>query len=313
MFTRRRAWVFLWITCVALTSTLPLVAGAVPSNLPDEVRRALDSEGPDVSSDNAEQGRSKSTRAPDEPLPDGRGPIGGSADPSIGVGPVVTGFGVFPVAADADLTNTYGAPRSGGRSHQGVDIFAPKMAPVVAVAAGVVVKAKVSSGRSGTYVVIEHPDGTKSYYLHLNNDTPGTDDGLGEGIAPGIASGVAVSAGTVVGFVGDSGNAEDTPPHLHFEFHVAGAGAVDPYTLLLAAERGEVGLLGLQALPHTGSNTDRELVVAIALIVAGMMIIWRDRQLELVIVRTSPVITLALQFLLWRGQALDRLMGERVN
>ena len=67
----------------------------------------------------------------------------------------------------------------------------------------------------------------------------------------------------------------------------------------------------MQALPFTGSKADEEvLVFALALIVAGMTVIRRARQLELAIVRSGPVVTLAIEFLLWRGRALDRLMGD---
>ncbi|MGH8911797.1 MAG: S-layer homology domain-containing protein, partial [Acidimicrobiia bacterium] len=70
--------------------------------------------------------------------------------------------------------------------------------------------------------------------IHLNNDSPGTDDGLAWGIAPGIERGVAVTAGQLIGWVGDSGNAEWSGSHLHFEIRVEGA-AVNSYPSLLVA------------------------------------------------------------------------------
>jgi peptidoglycan hydrolase-like protein with peptidoglycan-binding domain len=81
-----------------------------------------------------------------------------------------------------------------------------------------------------------------SWYIHLNNDTPGTDDGLGWGIAEGIVPGARVSAGQLIGWVGDSGNAEDTDPHLHFELHDAYGVIVDPYPALLLAQLGGLGV-----------------------------------------------------------------------
>ncbi len=73
------------------------------------------------------------------------------------------------------------------------------------------------------------------WYIHLNNDTPGTDDGLGWGFADGISSGVHVTAGQLIGWVGDSGNAEWTASHLHFELHHPDHGSVNPYPHLREA------------------------------------------------------------------------------
>jgi len=89
-------------------------------------------------------------------------------------------------------------------------------------------------------VVLEDAEGYTYDYIHLNNDTPGTDDGHGGrqyAIAPDIQRGARVVKGQVVGWVGDSGNAESTLPHLHFEIHIPEGAAIDPYESLLAAER----------------------------------------------------------------------------
>lgn len=133
------------------------------------------------------------------------------------------------------LTRSFGDPRPGGRSHEGEDILAPKMTPVVAAASGVVIWAQAGgSGRCCALTLLHH-DGWRTRYLHLNNDTPGTDDGRGHGIAPDIEIGSEVAAGDLIGWVGDSGNAEDTPPHLHFELRRPDGRAVDPYPSLRAA------------------------------------------------------------------------------
>jgi peptidoglycan hydrolase-like protein with peptidoglycan-binding domain len=133
----------------------------------------------------------------------------------------------------------FGACRGGcTRLHEGVDIMAPKGTEVYAVAA-----ATVSwIGSNCCSVFLQHDDGWQSWYIHLNNDTPGTDDGLGWGIAAGIIPGARVAAGQLIGWVGDSGNAEDTAPHLHFELHDAYGVKLDPYPSVLMAQRGGAGV-----------------------------------------------------------------------
>ena len=142
---------------------------------------------------------------------------------------------LFPVAGEHSYVDTFGAPRSGGRTHQGTDTFADKLTPVVAAAGGTIVRVAIGD-LSGRYIVIQHEDGWRSYYLHLNNDTPGTDDGLGAAPVDGIVVGAVVEAGDLLDFVGDSGNAEGTPPHLHFELHRPDGTAVNPYGHLLEAQ-----------------------------------------------------------------------------
>jgi len=142
---------------------------------------------------------------------------------------------VFPVAGEHSFVDTFGAPRDGGRrTHKGNDIFAAKGTPVVAVADGTI--ALMDTGNlAGQYIGLRHDDGWRSMYMHLNNDTPGTDDGQGIGFAEGIREGQHVSAGTVIGFVGDSGNAESTSPHLHFELHQPDGAKINPFSALIDA------------------------------------------------------------------------------
>ncbi len=136
----------------------------------------------------------------------------------------------------SEFGNDWGDSRSGGRRHQGTDIFAAKHSEVRAVADGIVV-ALGEKGRSGYYVRIEHAGGWESWYMHLNNDTPGSDDGSGgpgAAFAEGLEEGDYVPAGTVIGYVGDSGNAEGASSHTHFELH-DGAHRVNPYEYLVDA------------------------------------------------------------------------------
>ena len=141
----------------------------------------------------------------------------------------------FPVSGDNHYTDTWHAPRSGGRVHLGTDIMADKMVPIVAVAAGTVGWMHNELGGNCCDMELNHDDGWSTTYIHMNNDTPGTDDGLGWGFADGIARGVHVEAGQIIGWVGDSGNAELAGSHLHFELYHPEYGAINPYPHLQAA------------------------------------------------------------------------------
>jgi hypothetical protein len=140
----------------------------------------------------------------------------------------------FPHAPTNELRydDTWGAARSGGRGHQGTDIMSPKGLEVLAVADGTVVGLK-GGPLSGYYIRLDH-NGWESWYMHLNNDTPGTDDGRGgeeAAYVAGLSIGDRVAAGSVIGYVGDSGNAESAGSHTHFELHI-GDRAVNPYSYL---------------------------------------------------------------------------------
>ena len=135
-------------------------------------------------------------------------------------------------------SDTYGAPRSGGRSHIGVDIIGPKMIPLVAVNDSVVTWGEFDNA-GGNIVRIRDTNGWEFQYIHINNDTPGTDDGNAScrhAFAAKICDtldghriqkGLEFKAGELIGYLGDSGNAEWTVAHLHFEvYQPDGAGGV---------------------------------------------------------------------------------------
>jgi hypothetical protein len=151
---------------------------------------------------------------------------------------------VFPVTGGPYYySDTWGAPRPGGRTHEGTDIltFGVKGLPVLAAADGTVGWMHAEQGGRCCAMEIVHDDGWRSWYIHLNNDTQNpdgsySDDGQGWGFADGIAPGAHVTAGQVIGYVGDSGNAENTAPHLHFELHRPDRVKVNPYPHLVAAE-----------------------------------------------------------------------------
>lgn len=117
----------------------------------------------------------------------------------------------------AALTDTWGGARSGGRTHEGIDIFARRNTPIRATTGGVVLNVG-PNGLGGRTVMILGPGGQRHYYAHLER-------------YPALKRGEWVKAGAVVGYVGDSGNARGTPPHLHYGIYTAG-GAINPYPLL---------------------------------------------------------------------------------
>jgi murein DD-endopeptidase MepM/ murein hydrolase activator NlpD len=153
-----------------------------------------------------------------------------SADP-----PFEIRFPQDPIATD--FVDNFGAPRPGGRRHEGVDLNAAKLTEVYAFADGVV--ASITVGRSsGRHIAIEHAAGWETHYMHLNNDDPDTDDGEAAWdltVAPGVEVGSRVVAGQLIAWVGDSGNAEDGA-HTHFELHIDGR-VVNPYPYLAEAYR----------------------------------------------------------------------------
>jgi hypothetical protein len=138
---------------------------------------------------------------------------------------------VFPVAGGAKYTNDWGGKRSaeatgGTGKHQGTDLFAPEGTPVVAVVDGIVSKigpSKIGGNRiwiNGTY-----------YYAHL------------KGFAKGLKVGQRVKAGQVIGYVGTTGDAKGTPPHLHFGYDpngTQGQSYANPYDKLRSWAAGRI-------------------------------------------------------------------------
>jgi murein DD-endopeptidase MepM/ murein hydrolase activator NlpD len=166
-------------------------------------------------------------------------PKGGAApEPTFGfpvrqppqVTPKLTAGGyVFPVYGPSSFTDTFGSARSdvAGGWHHGDDIFAPLGAPILAVAAGSVFSVGWNK-IGGNRLWLRDGQGNLFYYAHLSAFTP---------LA---VNGNRVNAGDVLGFVGNTGDAQGTPTHLHFEIHPVGLiglgydGAVNPTTYLLA-------------------------------------------------------------------------------
>lgn len=130
-----------------------------------------------------------------------------------------------PVAGDVSFTDTYGAARSGGRSHEGVDMFAPEGTPLVAVADGTTFLVEnVDDDIGGVSLWIRARNGETYYYAHNNTNVVQAD-------------GVHVRRGQILAYVGRTGNAEGTKPHLHFEIHPSGAQPTNPTGMVAAACR----------------------------------------------------------------------------
>jgi septal ring factor EnvC (AmiA/AmiB activator) len=131
--------------------------------------------------------------------------------------PPPSGGSACPVAGAVSFSDTWGAPRSGGRSHQGVDMIAARGTPIAAIYDGKI--KRIASGRlSGLAVWLRADNGDEFFYAHL--------DSYGD-----ISTGMTVSAGYTIGYNGSSGNAPNWLPHLHFEWHPGGGSAVNPYPL----------------------------------------------------------------------------------
>lgn len=124
----------------------------------------------------------------------------------------------LPDVTKRQIADTWGAPRGVGRRHQGQDIFAPRGTPVFSATHGYVLRIGENS-LGGQTVSVIGSGGRVYYYAHL------------EGYAPGLEVGDRVSPRTVLGFVGTTGNAQGTPPHLHFGIYTA-TGAINPLPLL---------------------------------------------------------------------------------
>jgi murein DD-endopeptidase MepM/ murein hydrolase activator NlpD len=131
---------------------------------------------------------------------------------------------VFPVAGKCGFVDSWMAPRSGGRRHEGVDIISPRGTPVVAAVDGTITRQGFDSpgslGGNTLRLTAAGPTGTYYFMGHF------------ESFAEGIKVGAEVKAGDVIAYVGSTGNT--SVPHLHFEVHPNGGPAVNPYPVVKA-------------------------------------------------------------------------------
>jgi|GEM_PF-1202703 len=184
------------------------------------------------------------------------GPPAEAAAPRYGFGQMVNYPLVFPAAEPHVLGGrTHFWDQRYNGIHHAQDIMAPKMTEVYAVADGTVTWV----GSTCCTLTITHDDGWESHYIHLNNDTPGTDDGQGWGIAPGIERWSRVERGQLIGWVGDSGNAEGTSPHLHFELWASDGVAVDSFVSLQEAEAAQGFTCAGEKATRVDTNGDHRI------------------------------------------------------
>ncbi len=139
------------------------------------------------------------------------------------VAPVVT-LGAFPAQGPCWFTDTWRAPRGGGRLHEGVDIIAKAGQYVYAAIDGTLTRQQVDrpNSLSGNAWWLTGADGTYVFYAHLS------------AFAPGLSVGTKVVAGEVIGWIGKTGNAAG--PHLHFEVHPRGGAPVNPTAIVKAID-----------------------------------------------------------------------------
>lgn len=138
--------------------------------------------------------------------------------PEVGFGRDLPGvlLDAAPVRGACKFANSWQATRDGGRLHVGVDLISPSGTPVIAVASGTLTRQSTDGVRSGNAWWLTTSSGTYFFYAHLSS------------FAKGLSVGSNVKAGDVIGYVGSTGNA--VSPHLHFEIHPGGGGAINPYS-----------------------------------------------------------------------------------
>jgi murein DD-endopeptidase MepM/ murein hydrolase activator NlpD len=172
---------------------------------------------------------SKPSKLPTPPEPGVFPQVPGAAVPRVDVKLTPQGY-VFPVYGPVSYTDTFGAGRADTGWHHGEDIFAPLGAPILAVADGVVFSVGWNH-LGGWRLWLVDRQGNQFYYAHLS------------AFSPAAVNGAHVRAGTVLGFVGNTGDAEGTPYHLHFEIHPVELlpygydGVIAPFPWLQAVQR----------------------------------------------------------------------------
>lgn len=168
----------------------------------------------------------------------------------------------FPTDPSVTFTDSFGDARY-GHSHEGIDLMGQKMMPLYSAIDGRVSYIVEPEADYGYAITLIDLDGYTYHYLHVNNDTPGTDDGLGgtaNAYAPGMVHGALVTKGQLIGWMGDSGNAENVGAHLHFEIRLPDGTAINPYLSLVAARYPGSYSIADALGESPDINTDKSLV-----------------------------------------------------
>jgi hypothetical protein len=166
----------------------------------------------------------------------------------------------FPLESGGTFSDDFTDARS-GHVHHATDIMAPKMTKILAPVSGKITFAPTTQPSYGYMLSLRGDDGYKYNFIHINNDTPGTDDGKGgvdTAYAPGIRQGVSVERGQFIAYVGDSGNAESVGSHLHFEIY-DGETAINPYPSLVAAFSSYSYSVEAELAGATSINDDQDI------------------------------------------------------
>jgi len=194
-----------------------------------------------------------------------------ASEPPVSTSPVVVPM-TFPIIGSVSYVDSFLACRSGcSRRHLGQDLMAAKLQPVLATFSGTISYLKRESYvGEGNYVSLRGDNGWTTNYIHLNNDSPGTDDGQGTAswfVMPGVREGARVFPGQQLGWVGDSGNAEGTSPHIHFELRQGDAWSGTVYNPKLSLDRATRLARPATSGPHPSGSLIRSTAGGPAMIV----------------------------------------------
>jgi murein DD-endopeptidase MepM/ murein hydrolase activator NlpD len=160
--------------------------------------------------------REAADRQSQEQRPQDRAAPSPAVAPQSSPVPVAASGKSCPVAGPNSFIDSWGFPRSGGRTHEGTDIMAAFGTPVVAIVTGTITYAGYGSS-AGNWLQLSGDDGNGYWYMHNQEN---------------LVSGGRVTVGQQIATVGNTGNASGGPPHVHFEYHPGRGAPVNPYSLL---------------------------------------------------------------------------------